>query len=115
MSLIVTCPRCGHKFPAIAGEINICPRCGEKYYLERKFYYDTSCRDYEMAMEEYSIRLSVRNYIRDHIDKKLEKIHEDLDGLLIKKGFPLSIIDDEYFYVLEEMKRKKLLDAVNSK
>ena len=92
--VVITCPECGKKYPAISGEMNICPHCGYAYYLEKRI--EISNRRYEHLKEEYEIRHEIRNHIRRNPNATLKEIKKSLSPLLKRKGFSTDMIEEEY-------------------
>ena len=90
--IIVTCPNCGEKSPAIVGAENKCPNCGYIVKLERKVKF--SKRNYDKQKEEYAIRYDIERYIKDHPDKTKEQIYNDLVYIVEKKGFSVDILKE---------------------
>ena len=90
--IIITCPNCGEKFPAVVGAKNKCPNCGYIVELERKVKYSKS--NYDMQKKEYAIRYDIENYIKDHPEKTKEQIYNDLVDVVRKKGFSIDMLKD---------------------
>jgi len=86
MVVIVSCPNCKKKIPALVGENNKCPHCGHQFYLERRFRY--SKRRYDSLKEDYFWLYEAKKFIREnrHLSKK--EIYKEL------RRIPRYIIDE---------------------